>query len=54
MFKTNYLLYTIAELLKLLITTILLPFMLLALIWIMFLGIHEGIWHSKGRETKTK
>ena len=34
------------ELIRLLITTLLLPFMLVALVGILFVGIHEGIWDS--------
>ena len=52
MLKTNALLYTMKELIKLLITTLLLPFLLVALVGILFVGIHEGIWHSKGGKTE--
>lgn len=52
MLKTNVLLYTMKELIKLLITTILLPFMLVALVGILFVGIHEGIWDSNRGETE--
>ena len=54
MLKTNVLLYTMKEFIRLLITTLLLPFMLVALVVILFVGIHEGIWHSKGGETETE
>ena len=52
MLKTNVLLYTMKELIRLLITTILLPFMLVALVGILFVGIHEGIWDSNRGETE--
>ena len=52
MLKTNVLLYTMKELIKLLITTLLLPFLLVALVGILFVGIHEGIWDSKRGETE--
>ena len=54
MLKTITLIYTMKEFGRLLITTILLPFMLVALVGILFIGIHEGIWHSKGGETETE
>jgi len=35
------------EFIKLIITTILLPLMLVLLVGVLFIGIHEGIWHYK-------
>lgn len=52
MLKTNVLLYTMKELIRLLITTLLLPFLLVALVGILFVGIHEGIWDSNRRKTE--
>ena len=52
MLKTITLIYTMKEFGRLLITTILLPFMLVALVGILLIGIHEGIWHSKGGESE--
>jgi len=40
----------IKEFLKLIITTIALPILVLFLMWIIFIGIHEGIWNSKQGE----
>jgi len=52
MLKTNVLLYAMKELIRLLITTLLLPFMLVALVGILFVGIHEGIWDSNRGKTE--
>ena len=52
MLKTNVLLYTMKELIRLLITTLLLPFLLVALVGILFVGIHEGIWDSNRGKTE--
>lgn len=52
MLKTNVLLYAMKEFIRLLITTLLLPFMLVALVGILFVGIHEGIWDSNRGKTE--
>lgn len=52
MLKTNVLLYTMKELIRLLITTLMLPFLLVALVGILFVGIHEGIWDSNRGKTE--
>ena len=52
MLKTNVLLYTMEELIRLLITTLMLPFLLVALVGILFVGIHEGIWDSNRGKTE--
>jgi len=54
MLKTNVLLYTMKEFGRLLITTVLLPFILVASVLMLFFVIHESFWHSKGGETKTE
>ena len=54
MLKTNVLLYTMKELIRLLITTLMLPFLLVALVGILFVGIHEGIWDSNRGKTEIK
>jgi len=41
----------IKELSKLLITILLTPIMLFCLLIIVFIGIHEGIWSYKKRES---
>jgi hypothetical protein len=43
----------IKELFKLMITTCLLPIMIIFLIGITFIAIHEGIWHSKEWKTNS-
>jgi len=44
----------IKELLKLLITILLTPIMIFCLLIIVFIGIHEGIWNYKKRNTNSK
>ena len=44
----------IKELLKLVITTLLTPIMMFCLFVIVFIGIHEGIWNYKKRESDSK
>lgn len=44
---------TIKELIRLIITTCLLPIMIIFLIGITFIAIHEGIWHNKKWKTNS-
>mgnify|MGYP005987058565 CR=1 FL=1 len=44
----------IKEIIKLIITTAIFPIIILFVIILTFIGAHEAIWHSKGREVNSE
>ena len=44
----------IQEILKCIITTIIMPFIILFVLILIFIGTHEAIWNSKEREVGTE